>query len=152
MGFWSFDKGELDQLVVGKKVLAIYISEDYLVFDTDKGRVGFYVEGDCCSWSYFHDIVGADKLLNNGPIASWKELDLSDQSFDDHYDYIQVYGYEFVSGHPKWGEQTTVVSFRNSSNGYYGGWMNSVADPEKLDLMSMQLVTGEFYEVKHDRT
>ncbi|QXN73014.1 hypothetical protein SEA_PHILLIS_43 [Mycobacterium phage Phillis] len=144
MGYWGIEKEE----VVGKKVLAVFISEEYLVFETDKGRVGFGVEGDCCSWSYFYDIVGADKLLANGPITEISELDLSDQNYYEDYEDIQVYGYEFVSAHPVWGEQTTVVSFRNSSNGYYGGWMNSVENPNRLNLNDLQLVTGEFHEVK----
>ncbi|AYD86971.1 hypothetical protein SEA_NEARLYHEADLESS_42 [Mycobacterium phage NearlyHeadless] len=144
MSYWGIENEE----VIGKKVLAVFISEDYLVFETDKGRVAFSVEGDCCSWSYFHDIVGADKLLANGPITEINQLDLSDQNYDEDYEYVQVYGYEFVSEHPVWGAQTTVVSFRNSSNGYYGGWMNTAYRPESLNLNELQLVNGEFYEVK----
>lgn len=148
MGFWGFDNGELEKLVVGKKVESIHVSEAHLVFETDQGRVAFYVEGDCCSHSYFYDVVGADKLLFNGPIVSAKELDLSDRHFSEGYDEIAVYGYEFVSEHPVWGAQTTVVSFRNASNGYYGGWMGAVRDPERLDITTLQIVTGEFYEVQ----
>lgn len=148
MGYFGFENNELKDLVVGKKVLAIRVSERFLVFETDDGLVAFSVEGDCCSYSYFHDIVGADKLLANGPIVSAKELDLSEQNFYQDYEDIQVYGYEFVSEHPIWGEQTAVVSFRNSSNGYYGGWMNSVSQPERLNLNDLQLVSGEFYEVQ----
>lgn len=148
MGYFGFNDNELNELVVGKKVLAVRVSEQFLVFETDQGLVAFSVEGDCCSHSYFYDIVGADKLLANGPVVSASELDLSDRSFYEDYEDIQVYGYEFVSEHPIWGEQTTVVSFRNSSNGYYGGWMNSVDQPGRLNLNDLQLVTGEFYEVQ----
>ncbi|OBJ40261.1 hypothetical protein A5630_25255 [Mycolicibacterium mucogenicum] len=141
---WYIKKEE----IVGKKVLGVYISEEYLVLETDQGRVAFDVEGDCCSYSYFYDIVGADKLIANGPIVEVNELDLSEQNHDANYESIAVYGYEFVSEHPVWGEQTTVVSFRNASNGYYGGWMQMVHSPDRLNVNELQPVTGEFYEVE----
>ena len=116
MGY--FDTEKLQPLV-GAKVTAISMTEDKLIFETDKGVFDYEVYGDCCSWSYFYDFVGAEKLLTNGPITGIKEVEL--ESFEQGYDYVQCYGYQLFSEHPVWGEQTSVFSFRNDSNGYYGG-------------------------------
>jgi hypothetical protein len=147
MGYWYLEDEELSSLV-GKKVTKILISEGCLIFETDQGRVGFGVDGDCCSYSYFYDITGPQKLLDNGPIVSARELDLSHDNHDQDYEYIRVYGYEFVSEHPVFGEQTTVVTFRNSSNGYYGGSMYLLHAPDEIDTSEGFLVAeGDFLAV-----
>lgn len=116
--------------LVGKKVLKIFVDSDYLIFQTDQGQVAYMVEGDCCSTSYFYDFVGVEKLLKNGPVLSWKsiplELPANEKPKED--EYIQCYGFELVTEDPAYGEVTSVVSFRNSSNGYYGGWMEEIGE------------------------
>lgn len=126
---WNSEQ-ELEAPLKGATINEVWVSEDRLVFVTDKGNVAYVVYGDCCSYSYFHDIVGVDKLLFNGPVLELNSIELgSDFQPDDnengeyYNDYIQVYGYEIVTEHPLFGDQTTVIAFRNSSNGYYGGWM-----------------------------
>lgn len=110
--------------MIGAKVSKIFFNEDCLKFDTDKGPFVFNVDGDCCSYSYFHDFIGVKKLLENGPIVSTKEieLDLVGKNRNDSGE-IECYGFELVTEHPTFGEQTSVFSFRNSSNGYYGGML-----------------------------
>ena len=124
---------EMAAEVVGKKVTAVRIAEEVLQLNfADGSSVAFDVEGDCCSHSYFYDFHGVEKLLENGPVTEFSEIDLKDTEyvyaydtggFEDGYESVQVYGYRLVTEHPTWGEQTSAFSFRNSSNGYYGGWM-----------------------------
>lgn len=112
--------------IVGAIVNRIAMDEDTLVFDTDKGLFAFTVYGDCCSLSYFYDFYGVDKLLGNGPVTEVHEVEL-DQSDVQQRDYTQAYGFSLVTEHPTWGAQTSVFSFRNDSNGYYGGWMEALS-------------------------
>lgn len=110
--------------LVGKKILRIFMNEEYLKFTTDKGNIVYTVEGDCCSKSVFYDFIGVKKLLNNGPVVSVKEIPLEINNDEDKKKYqesIQCYGYEIVTNDPEFGEVTSVFSFRNYSNGYYGG-------------------------------
>lgn len=115
--------------LVGKVVLKIYMNEDFLKFETDQGSVVYGVYGDCCSSSYFHDFIGVKKLLENGTVLSAKEINLDEktQKYNETeketmtWGAISCYGFEIVTEHPVFGEQTSVFSFRNSSNGYYGG-------------------------------
>ena len=52
-----------------------------------------------------------------------------------------VYGYKIVTAHPVFGEVTSVLSFRNSSNGYYGGWMDRTGD---VRTEGLQRITEDF--------
>lgn len=134
MSSWNDTEGvEGLENLVGHKVIAVEMDEASLIFYTDENKsLHFSVEGECCSYSYFHDMVGKDKLIANGLVIEVGDIALEDDGLandtinpNDRYDnYVQVYGYKIITESEKWGEQTTVFSFRNSSNGYYGGWMN----------------------------
>lgn len=130
------------QRLVGKSIAKIQMDESELIFTTKDGEVyGYTVEGDCCSSSYFHDFIGVAKLLSGNPIvsASSVSLDLKADEEVDRYDVIECYGYEIVTNDPKWGELTSVFSFRNSSNGYYGGSMY----PEDSPNLNTQEITED---------
>jgi len=110
--------------IIGRKIKRIFMDENNLVFETDNGKFAYWVDGDCCSHSYFHDFVGVKKLLENGPIRSVEAIHLEvgkNEIKDDGDDCIECYGYRFTTENPQFGEQSSVMSFRNSSNGYYGG-------------------------------
>ena len=137
--------------LVGKTIKRIFFNENYLRFDTDDGNFTFNVEGDCCSRSYFYDFYGVKNLLENGKVLEVKEVELEpkdiiEQGKDDFGNNkdkkysdedIQVYGYQLTTESPKFGTVTSVFSFRNYSNGYYGGWMeeceNIKVEPEIFD-------------------
>lgn len=125
--------------LIGKKIQRIFLTEDYLQFLTDQGTFCFSAEGDCCSHSVFYDFIGVKKLLENGPVKSVRELSLEIDNATDRKQYdesIQAYGYEIVTEHPIFGEMTSVFSFRNYSNGYYGGFLVFVND---RDMSSFEI-------------
>lgn len=112
--------------LVGRRIAGIWMDENNLKFATDHGDVAYAVSGDCCSSSYFYDFIGVDKLLAGNPIVAAQEISLwgSDVGPDVKPRYqedVAVYGYEIVTEDPNLGEVTSVFSFRNDSNGYYGG-------------------------------
>lgn len=122
---------ELTKLV-GKTIKNIYFNKNNLRFVTDEGSFTFEVEGGCCSHSEFWDFFGVENLLKNGLVKGVDSVELegfpSKPEGDD--DLTQYYGYKIISESPTWGEQTSVFSFRNMSNGYYGGWMSETEDKE----------------------
>lgn len=111
----------------GRVIKAVYMDEDNLQFDTDAGLVSYTVEGDCCSHSFFYDFYGVEKLVGSKVIrVEDVPLDPTDlKAKNDSYEEIKVYGYRIVF-EGEYGEQSAVFSFRNSSNGYYGGWAEKV--------------------------
>lgn len=115
--------------IVGKKVLRIFMNEDSLKLVTGDKTFTFTVKGECCSHSYFYDFYGVKHLLNNGPVTEVKEVELGGME-PEYGDRTDCYGFQLTTEHPEFGPVTSVFSFRNDNNGYYGGWMYDAADCE----------------------
>ncbi len=111
--------------LMGRRIEAIRIDGDdqhYLTFDTDAGAMHLEALGDCCSESWFYHVLGVKALL--GHTITDIEIVKDDAEPPDTFsrqDYDRIYGVNF---------RTTGgmvdVEFRNSSNGYYGGWLDAV--------------------------
>lgn len=145
----SYYERTLDRLI-GRTIKRIYMNEDALKFETDLGNVTFKVYGDCCSSSYFHDFIGVEKLLCGNPVVSIKAIDLDTGDSKvkvnrNDYEEVECYGYEIVTEDPMFGEVTSVFSFRNSSNGYYGGSLESASD----DLIVFPEIHADVLEAVH---
>jgi hypothetical protein len=133
---------DCEKKLLGKKVLRVFMNEDYLKFETDKGNVVYKVDGDCCSTSYFYDFFGVEHLINNGPIVEVKEVELHPSDIVDEDgsqkdkknsdSSIAVYGYQLTTEHKDLGLVTSVFSFRNYSNGYYGGSLEEESDDRQV--------------------
>lgn len=126
--------------LIGKKITGIKVSDDQslLSFFTESEVISYQACGDCCSETWFADLIGVTSLIgstvslveklvfescpmchkdlirtptSNGPLQGY--------SCDDgrgRQDSDQAYGYSLISTRGR-----TTVIFRNSSNGYYGG-------------------------------
>ena len=121
------------QDLIGKKVKRLFLNDQFLKFETDNGDFTYAVDGDCCSHSYFYDFYGVKNLLENGAIKEIKEVELNPTDLlakKDDYDSISVYGFQITTESEEYGDVTSVFSFRNSSNGYYGGSISKCEDRE----------------------
>jgi hypothetical protein len=114
----------LGELLEGETVTALYMMPDgsSLHFETARGGyIGFQVDGDCCSQSYFHEIDGIDSLLG-ATVATFSEMNLPENlinHFDSNYsggESNQFYGIRIITN-----KGYCAIVFRNESNGYYGG-------------------------------
>lgn len=114
--------------IVGATVTGIWFSDNLLTFETDRGLYSYFTNGSYGS-SYFADFHGVKHLYENGPIIAIEEIDLHPS--DDAYlppdakgpregDAVAVYGVRITTMHPVFHEVSSVFSFRNESNGYYG--------------------------------
>jgi len=98
----------------------------------DGRKFRYYVDGDCCSYSWIEhitvptDIEGA-KLLE---VKEGDSVDITDEG-NAHPNEDHPYGYESLLKY-----QTSFVTdkgeiifeYRNSSNGYYGGYMSGPSE------------------------
>lgn len=124
---------ELGDELVGRGVKGLWIGEDdeLLVFECIDGLVGYRVDGDCCSNSWFSDITGVADIIGRNVIAvegiplCEYDMDQRERSEED-----QAYGTRLVTE-----SGTADIIFRNASNGYYGGWA-SLAEVQTLDGLS----------------
>ena len=106
--------------LIGKKITGLRINEDQsvLVFDTDQGAVGYEVDGDCCSESWFADITGVSAMLG-GTVQTVDEVSMEGYNVEDgrcRQECDDAYGYKLTTE-----KGYADIVFRNSSNGYYGG-------------------------------
>jgi hypothetical protein len=113
-------------------VTALYVSEDQSTLVVQTRNWGdkyfeFPLDADCCSESWYADIVGVRTLLGE-QVTGIERLDLpmpldgrSRQESDE------AYGYRL-----KTQRGYTDIVFRNSSNGYYGGSMCPAVAHDKL--------------------
>lgn len=116
------DVMDVTKALVGKTIKEIFINEDQsvLVFVTDGGDVILQAEGDCCSESWFADLLGVDCLLGQ-IVTAVEEVEMPDYNVEDgrgRQEEDQAYGYRFTTA-----RGYADLIFRNSSNGYYGGWL-----------------------------
>jgi hypothetical protein len=109
--------------LIGKKILELKVSADEssLIFITDAGSVWYETEGDCCSTSWFADVTGVQALIG-GVVVSSEEVSMDSYNVNDgrgRSEEDQAYGYKLTTD-----KGYVDIVFRNSSNGYYGGWMS----------------------------
>ena len=108
--------------LIGKRITQISVNDDQsiLSFATDGGTVSYQTYGDCCSESWFADITGVDALLG-GTVQSADEVNMDGYNVEDgrtRQVYDEAYGWKLRTD-----KGYADIVFRNSSNGYYGGWM-----------------------------
>ena len=85
--------------------------------------------------SVFYDFYGVKELLKGNRVTEVKDVQLTiDDRMDGkrYQEEIAVYGFQIFTDSEDWGSRTSVFSFRNYSNGYYGGWMGKADDREVL--------------------
>lgn len=132
------------ELLKNKIITALYKSDDNgeLSFKVhDNEYINFVAVGDCCSTTWFEHFSGIENLISN-QIIDIEEVDMSHLNEDINeesgcYDEIQVYGIKI-----KTTKGYVDIEFRNSSNGYYGGWVETYKE-DSLDE-SLKLVTEDF--------
>lgn len=108
------------QNLVGRKVRKLFVSDDQtvLVFKLGRGEALYECEGDCCSYTWVADIVGVDRLLGQTVLkAEWMEVEAVEDG-RSRQEEDAFYGIKLTTT----GGYVDIV-YRNSSNGYYGGWM-----------------------------
>lgn len=125
----------------GKRVSRLEISVDqrYLRMSfTDGTSYALEAVGDCCSQTWFADVIGYEALLG-GDILSVDEIDMPQPTdVRGRSDVDTNYGIKIT---------TTAgycdLVYRNASNGYYGGWCNEL-DPATPIPEAMETVTQDW--------
>lgn len=108
--------------LLGRKVHALRFNADKtsMVFECDEGQVFTYgCDADCCSESWINHVSGLDYLLNATVAGVVEHPELDEDG--TRQDCDKVYGYSLVTD-----RGNCHIEMRNSSNGYYGGWIVSM--------------------------
>lgn len=126
--------------LIGKVVVGLRVGEgeEYLVFDHPDGTHTTYeTYGDCCSETWFADIVGVDNLLC-ATVMEVEYMDIDGDECDERcrQEYDEHYGVKL-----KTNKGYVDIVYRNSSNGYYGG---------SIDLYTGTLPNIQFTQITDD--
>jgi hypothetical protein len=82
----------------------------------DGDHLDFVTNADCCSETWFADIVGVEALLG-APILLAEHVELPDPNDDrTRQEFDSAYGFRLFTA-----KGCCDFVYRNSSNGYYGG-------------------------------
>lgn len=113
--------------LIGQKILSLWVFRDTaLIFETENGFYVYVTYGDCCSESWFQDITGISSLIN-AIVLEVNEISLGEVD-GTRQDVDQIYGVKI-----KTDKGWTDIVFRNSSNGYYGGYLDFRGIREEID-------------------
>lgn len=108
------------------KFVANWHDETIAIYETD---------ADCCSETWFADIIGVDALLGERVVGIEVMDDWSPDDNRTRQESDTAYGYKL-----KTKKGITDIIFRNSSNGYYGGgidlWEGAV-EPEGVEWVEI---------------
>lgn len=112
--------------ILNKEIAAVIHDKYEILFAfADGTRQGFRVEGDCCSNSWIehfdmpNNVVGATiTSIEEHGIDAFEVAPGKAES-----EYIQVYQTHF-----KTSRGVICLEYRNSSNGYYGGYLEAVKE------------------------
>jgi hypothetical protein len=142
--FETVDSDDIRKLIKGKTISAIRMNIHNLIIEFGDEYISLEVDGECCSVSEFYDFYGVNNIINK-KIIDFQDIALdptdlkaSRQPGDYGNHDIKVYGYKIVcKPNDDFFETSNVAvfSFRNTSNGYYGGSLcYSAASPESSNL------------------
>lgn len=140
-------------LLLGRTVTKILMEpgEARMRFLCEDGDfLDFVTDADCCSETWFADIVGVVALIGHQIVLA-EEVQLEDAQDDrTRQEVDEVYGFRVFTA-----KGCCDVVYRNSSNGYYGGdcvillngagerWGNSFLLPG-VDASAWQDITEDF--------
>lgn len=147
--------GDISKNLIGRALERVSLDEpktDLALIFKDGSRQEFDVEGDCCSRSWIEhlelpgDVDGAviTGVEDSAPVT--QDHDQHDEDYGG--DCINVYNTVF---HTDRGD--IVVEYRNSSNGYYGGWLQARAfkpgeKQVKHENRALACVNGDVFETQ----
>ena len=114
-----------------KYIRKIYMADDesFIILDVIRGKklLKYETVADCCSETWFADIIGVENLIGEEVIGIIRLELPSPQDNRSRQDYDEAYGIRLQT---KKGDCDFI--YRNSSNGYYGGRLDSVREIDAL--------------------
>ena len=111
----------MTHVLIGKTINSLQIASDKMALkvETPEGDIVANTDGDCCSHSWIEH-VELPALGFPAKVISAEEIEMPDcEQPEGDFDVITTYGFKIVTDR---GE--IIIDYRNSSNGYYGGWLS----------------------------
>lgn len=134
---------EIKQILLDKNNQIVkFIVEDELA--TQKELV-YIVKGDCCSESWWTEIIGISNLNNKcrlNKVVDIISMELGRTYKNSKQEVDQVKAFFISFGQ----EEGILLHYRNSSNGYYGGWCSLLEDFNYIENVKFEVLEDDYYE------
>lgn len=117
-------KNEDTDDILGKTIDSVYLSSDkenFIIRFSDGFEAKFATMADCCSRSWIEEFEVYITELKGSLLVDVKDSDTVKHEYHPEHDCLQVYRTIFSTD-----RGDIVLEYRNSSNGYYGGWLMRV--------------------------
>lgn len=126
--------------LVGRKIKKIRGDSHKLLFELVDGLWSVEAEGDCCSSSWFEHMTGVCFALDAvvTEVVPVETADITGEDDKDHHECLQRYSYRIETT-----KGTFDIEMRNSSNGYYGGYLNIDEEPS-AKLLELPIIDDDF--------
>jgi hypothetical protein len=152
-----YTTNDIHEGLVNQIIKQIRLDEEYLIFELENSKqITLEAYGDCCSQSVFYDFFGVKDILNQ-KVIEFEEIELENEEAkelvnsdrNNYQEAIQIYGYRIKTENGG----LASFSFRNYSNGYYGGSLEKpYCDLDPREVLLMPVITQDVFEtVKHQK-
>jgi hypothetical protein len=124
---------ELQELV-GLTITHVKVNEDKtaISFVYFNGEKSYRAEGDCCSYSWIEHLSGIEQLIG-ATVTRIEDIALPEVEGVDGWDVVQSYGLKIHTN-----KGYALLEYRNSSNGYYGGYLSPYESDQTLPLFVIE--------------
>ncbi len=118
--------------LIGRTIKEISIGKDehgwcYIKFETEVENIFWGFMGDCCSQAYLDSITGIDNVINK-KITTTKEINLGRDEKQTYQGVDDIHGIILSSKRNYSDDVHCLIIYRNSSNGYYEGFVSVTTD------------------------
>lgn len=121
----NYDPNQKFNRLVGVQIAKVEIAPDResIVFHTNHGPMKYVTEGDCCSRTWIEGVDDWDALF--GTVTAAEEIEMPNlgnigTEHNHSVDQVSYYGLKITTEKGR-----AVIDYRNDSNGYYGGSLES---------------------------
>ena len=120
-----------DNILIGKTIIKIEMTADseqirFFLREGDEPIVA-RCDADCCSHTWIENVSDPGAIIGH-TIVRAGDVDMPDLGSPNEYDCIAYYGFEIATAMGR-----CIIDYRNSSNGYYGGWLHWTPDLDDTD-------------------
>jgi hypothetical protein len=138
-GSYGSDIAKMHEVFEGATVTELRVEpgEAKLALVTNRGVCVLDTEGDCCSETWFADVLGVSHLLGK-PVRKVEIMDLPvPEDTRTRQESDVAYGIRLTTD-----AGVCDIVYRNSSNGYYGGWASLAK--ELPDIASWKVIADDW--------
>ncbi len=108
--------------LIGQTIREIYREGDGLVLKTDEWVFGLEPFGDCCSTTWIESIDLVEPLY--GTVQKVEDIDMPHRGNIATVNFTRVEEVAYYGLRITTDRGVSVIDYRNSSNGYYGGCLH----------------------------